>query len=291
MMYKIGYFSRLCRVTVRTLRYYDEIGLLKPIQVDQTTGYRYYSIDQLQKLNRINMLKGIGLSLDDISGLLHNDMPADYIRQLLQVKKSEIQERINQDNRKLHQVDVWLNRINMEGVTSTDIFIQRKSAPALRVISKRGMGTYEETTAKLYGEVKSQIDRTENQETVKITGPVMGLFYDDEYKDKDADIEMAIPISGEISVDEENIEIKTLPKYEVLSAIHRGPYYSMEKVYAQIMEYAEEHGLELAVPSRELYFTYLEEIPEKEHLTEIQFPFIESVPYSKKDLEKWDSEK
>jgi effector-binding domain-containing protein len=273
MLYKIGDFSRLCRITVRAIRYYDEIGLLKPVRVDQTTGYRYYSIEQLPTLNRIIMLKGIGLSLDDIKGLLNNGMSADYIRQLLQVKRTEIQERVNQDSGRLKQVEVWLDRINKEGTILTDINIQRKTVPALRVISKREIGTYEETTAKLHGEIVWQINHPGNQETVKVTGPVMGLFYDDEYKEKDADIEVAIPISGEISINKVNIEVKTLPKCEVISAMHKGTLYDINKAYAQIMEYAEEHDLKLITPVRELYFTYLEELSEDELLTEIQFPF------------------
>ncbi len=278
MLYKIGDFSRISRVTVRALRYYDEIDLLKPIQVDHTTGYRYYSIDQLPKLNRIVMLKEIGLSLEDIHGLLHNGPPLDYIRQLLQVKKSEIQERLNQDSGRLRQVEVWLEQVNKEGIVPTDTHIQKKSVKEIRVISKRELGTYQETTAKLYDELIEQLNRPENRDTVKITGPLIALFYDDEYKEEDADIEIALPISGDISVYETRIVVKTLPKVDVISTIHKGPNYNSDKAYIQIMEYAKEHNLKLLIPIREIYFTYLENIPEEELLTEIQFPFIESLP-------------
>jgi len=63
-MFKIGEFSKLSQVTVKTLRYYDEIGLLKPAEVDRFTSYRYYSVDQLPRLNRILALKDLGLSLE-----------------------------------------------------------------------------------------------------------------------------------------------------------------------------------------------------------------------------------
>jgi DNA-binding transcriptional MerR regulator len=62
-MFKIGEFSKFSQVTVKTLRYYDQIGLLKPAEVDRFTGYRYYSVDQLPRLNRILALKDLGLSL------------------------------------------------------------------------------------------------------------------------------------------------------------------------------------------------------------------------------------
>ena len=69
-MFKIGDFSMLSRISVKTLRYYDEIGLLKPVNVDQFTGYRYYSADQLPRLNYIVALKDMGLSLEEIANTL-----------------------------------------------------------------------------------------------------------------------------------------------------------------------------------------------------------------------------
>lgn len=96
-MLKIGDFSRLSRVTVKALRYYDEIGLLKPVKVDRFSGYRYYSVDQLPRLNRIVVLKNLGLSLEEVSQLVNNDLPAEHIRQLLQVKQAEIRQRLQDE--------------------------------------------------------------------------------------------------------------------------------------------------------------------------------------------------
>src|SRR5215207_3930446 len=69
-VFKIGDFSRITRVSTKMLRHYDEIGLFKPALVDRFTGYRYYSYDQLPRLNRILVLKGLGFSLDDIRQML-----------------------------------------------------------------------------------------------------------------------------------------------------------------------------------------------------------------------------
>jgi effector-binding domain-containing protein len=272
MLYKIGDFSRLSRVTVRALRYYDEIGLLKPVKVDQSTGYRYYSIEQLTRLNRIAMLKDIGLSLDNICQLSRNDSSVDYIRQLLQVKKTEIQQRLNLDTRRLRQVDGWLDQVDKEGIVLPVSYIQRISVPEVRVISKREFGTYQETTDKLYHELTRQLNRQANEKTVRITGPLMGIFNDDEYKEENADIEIAFPISGEVPDIEPGFEVKTLSPIEVVATIYKGPSYNMHRVYARIMEYAEEHGLELYAPLRELYHTYPEETQEDGLLVEIQFP-------------------
>jgi len=84
-MFRIGEFSKLSQVTVKALRYYDEIGLLKPAKVDPFTGYRYYSADQLPRLNRILALKDLGLSLAQISRLLDGDLPPAQIRGMLRM--------------------------------------------------------------------------------------------------------------------------------------------------------------------------------------------------------------
>lgn len=66
MLYKIGEFSNMTGLSVKTLRYYDDIDLFKPIDVDLFTGYRYYSTDQIYDLELINVLKSVGFSLEEI---------------------------------------------------------------------------------------------------------------------------------------------------------------------------------------------------------------------------------
>jgi DNA-binding transcriptional MerR regulator len=74
-MIKIGDFSRLSQVPISTLRYYDEVGLLRPAAIDETSGYRFYTLEQLPLLNLILALKWLGLSLDQIAQLLAEKVP------------------------------------------------------------------------------------------------------------------------------------------------------------------------------------------------------------------------
>jgi DNA-binding transcriptional MerR regulator len=87
-VFKIGEFSKLSQVTVKTLRYYDKIGLLRPAEVDRFTDYRYYSADPLPRLNRILALKGLGLSLDQIARLLEDDLPPEHAADLIRLKQA-----------------------------------------------------------------------------------------------------------------------------------------------------------------------------------------------------------
>lgn len=199
-------------------------------------------------------------------------MSVAHIRQLLQVKQTEIQDRLNQDKERLQQVKVWLDKICNEGTMPT-VDIHKKEVSALRVISKREIGTYAETPEKLKEELLQQLNKPENKESVSITGPMMMLAYDEEYKEKDADIEMAFPIIGEITVKEPSVIVKTLPKCWVVSGIHKGSYHNLDKTYMQIFKYFERQHLTFVTPVRELYFNRLEEVPEYDLLTEIQCPF------------------
>ncbi len=89
-MLKIGDFAKLTRLSVQTLRYYDDLGLLKPVEVDRYTGYRYYTYDQLPRLNRILALKDLGLSLEQVGRLLAEDLPAAELRGMLRLKRAEL---------------------------------------------------------------------------------------------------------------------------------------------------------------------------------------------------------
>ena len=93
-MFRIGDFSRISRVAAKTLRYYDDIGLLKPASVDPQNGYRYYSLDQLTRLNTILALKDLDFSLEQIARMLDDDLTVDQIRGMLKLKRAEIEGRI-----------------------------------------------------------------------------------------------------------------------------------------------------------------------------------------------------
>ena len=109
-MFKIGDFSKLCRVSVRMLRHYDEMGLLKPERVDNFTGYRYYAAHQLSRLNRILALRDLGLSLDQVAQILKQGLTSDQIRGMLKLKRVELRQLIKESQERLERVETWLER-------------------------------------------------------------------------------------------------------------------------------------------------------------------------------------
>jgi DNA-binding transcriptional MerR regulator len=135
-MLKIGDLYKLSQVSVKTLRYYDEVGLLKPSQVDRFTGYRYYSIDQIPRLNRILAFKDLGLSLEQIGRLLDEDLPPSQIRGMLRMKQAEIQDQLLDEQARLRLIEARLRQIELEDSMPTYDIVLKKVDPQ-KVISIR----------------------------------------------------------------------------------------------------------------------------------------------------------
>jgi DNA-binding transcriptional MerR regulator len=113
-MIRIGDFSRLSQTPVSTLRYYDEVGLLKPVKVDHFTGYRYYALDQLTRLHRILASKDLGFSLEEIGHLLADDLPIQHLHGMLQRKRADLLDQTQDNHERLERLDTWLKQIEKE---------------------------------------------------------------------------------------------------------------------------------------------------------------------------------
>ncbi|MFL5806798.1 MAG: MerR family transcriptional regulator [Roseiflexaceae bacterium] len=118
-MIKIGEFSKLVQAPVPTLRYYDHVGLLKPVEVDRFTGYRYYSASQLPRLHRILALKGLGFSLEQISTVLAEGLTPEQMRGMLRLRHAQISQQLVDMQSQLVEVEVRLQQIEREEQLST----------------------------------------------------------------------------------------------------------------------------------------------------------------------------
>jgi DNA-binding transcriptional MerR regulator len=135
-MIKIGDFSKLSQVSIKALRLYDQIGLLKPIEVDSSSGYRFYSASQLPRLNRILAFKGLGFSLEQISQLLDQQIPSAQIRGMLILKHAELTKSIDEERIKLARVEAKIKQIEHEHIMSNQEVVIKKITP-IRVASIR----------------------------------------------------------------------------------------------------------------------------------------------------------
>src|SRR5689334_16051822 len=141
-MLKIGDFSRLSQVSVDTLRHYDTLGLLKPNEVDAFTGYRYYTFQQLGRLNRILALKDLGLSLEQIGPMLEEDVSITQLKELLRRKREEIEAHIHAEHARLARVEARLNQIEMEANLPNYEVVIKTVRPQLVASIRRVMPAY-----------------------------------------------------------------------------------------------------------------------------------------------------
>ncbi len=137
-MFQIGAFSKIAQVSGRLLRYYDEIGLLSPEATDPETGYRYYNAQQLPRLNRILVLKELGLSLEQISRLLDQHITVDEIRGMMTLRKAQIEQTVQTEMARLRAVEARLQQINTHGqIQEPDVVL--KAIPAQPFLAVRDM--------------------------------------------------------------------------------------------------------------------------------------------------------
>ncbi|MEM7714814.1 MAG: helix-turn-helix domain-containing protein, partial [Cyanobacteria bacterium P01_A01_bin.68] len=135
-MLKIGDFSKLSQVTVKALRLYDQLGLLKPADIDEFTGYRYYSVQQLPQINRILAFKDLGFSLEQIAKLLDDNLPPAEIRGMLRLKQAELELHLLAEKERLSRVEVRIKQIEQENNMS-NYEVVLKTVQPIKVASIR----------------------------------------------------------------------------------------------------------------------------------------------------------
>ena len=137
-MFAIGEFARIGRVSVRMLRHYDEIGLLHPASVDRSTGYRSYAPSQIPTLHRIVALKDLGFSLDQIRELVNERIGPDELRDMLRLRRSQIETEVREATQRLARLDHRLHLIETEDTDMPTIDVVVKALPAVRVAELTG---------------------------------------------------------------------------------------------------------------------------------------------------------
>ncbi|MBR5919377.1 MAG: MerR family transcriptional regulator [Prevotella sp.] len=265
---KIGEFSKMMQVTVRTLHYYEQRGLLTPDEVDEWMGYRYYSIGQMQKLNDIRDLQRLGFSLDEIKELYEEDSHTPSIRQMTEkIKETEAQ--LRQLIARRNQLLDWRNS-RKEMKTMEKFSIQ--SLPEIIVASHREViPNYEALGPLCYEKIGPEMQRL----GCKCTTPdyCFTVEHNKEYAPTDIDIEYCQQVE-EMGQDSSIIQFKRLPAVpKALCMKHVGPYERFYESFTELFRYMEEHGYKAAGQSRTSYIdgAWNQNDPEK-WLSIIQIP-------------------
>jgi DNA-binding transcriptional MerR regulator len=164
---KIGEFARVAQVSLATLRHYEKSGLLKPLVLDPDTGYRYYSLDQLPRLNRILALKDLGFSLERIAQILEEELPLEQLREMLTLKQAQTQQMIDAEQARLTRIAARLRQIEQEGKMPT-YEVLLKQVDALLVASIREIVPLYGGLGQSYGKVAAYLSQQCMQQTASV---------------------------------------------------------------------------------------------------------------------------
>jgi effector-binding domain-containing protein len=265
-MLKIGDFSRLSQVSVKTLRYYDEVAVLKPTQVDEVSGYRYYSVAQLRQLHRILALRDLGFSLDQIGYVLEADLSIEELRGMLRLRRAEQQQRLFKEQERLDRVEALLQLIHQESAVNTDAVITKDTAAQRFASIRKTIPAYNQIGqlfATLFHVLPCSAAR----------GPCFAIWHDDEHKDQDVDGEACVPVDEKYQ-GLPTVRCADLPTVKVASVIHQGAYNTLSQSYQTVLKWVEANGYQVHGPIREIYLQCGEPLRQDDdsYVTEIQVP-------------------
>ena len=257
-MYKIGEFSQLGQVSVRTLRHYDDLGLLKPAHIDRFTDYRYYAIEQLPRLNRILALKDLGFSLEQIARLLDDDLPADQIRGMLKMKQSELEREVEEGQARLARVEARLRQIEREGRLPPYEILLKEVDPLVVASARRTVPTIDDM-ARIRCAAYADLYRWLERNRVEAAQPELALYHNPEYTDLNIDMEAAVAVS-ENARDEHaqasagQIGLRELPAVRMMaSVLHHGSFYEVPDALVALYAWTGANGYTAAGPYREIH--------------------------------------
>jgi DNA-binding transcriptional MerR regulator len=251
-MFKIGEFSRLSRVSVRMLRHYDQLGLLTPSQTDSFTNYRYYSADQLPRLNRIIALRDLGFSLEQIAEMLDADLSTEQLLGMLKLKRAEVEAQLQSEQEKLARLEVRIRQTSESPKDGAYDVI-------LRDIESELVATYREVAAD-DDRIQHMFDNVElyvaKHDQARADKPPLTIYYDDEYREKDVDAEVAVPLRYAIP-ENELIRVRHFPQLSnVACVVHVGEYSTIYQAYNALLGWIEANNYQMTGSIREVYIRY-----------------------------------
>jgi DNA-binding transcriptional MerR regulator len=273
-MFSIGEFARLGGVSIRTLRHYDEIGLLRPATVDPDTGYRGYSAAQLGQINRIMALKELGLSLTQVR-LMLDGVTLGELGGMLLLRRAQLEHELDQHKNWLLGIEARLRSIAREDdMPADDIVAKTIPATGVVVIAGRAPGFGAANIVPVVNQLVGQFDQLGIHDRVKEAGPRV-IFYEREHG-ADVTVLLALPVTEPPAELPLPARYRVLPEIEAAVTVRSGPAAGIfPMVYQDLVRWIEERGYHpVPGPGREVWVHDKDDITDPgPQVFEIQLPF------------------
>lgn len=262
----IGRFSRMCRLSIPSLRRYDDAGLLVPAWVDPSSGYRYYTYAQANQAEAIRVLRTLDMPLDDIREALASGDIA-VAAKVLDRHRARLEDQLDRQTRMLAFLHRLINR--KEGVMPYDVVI--KQLPAQHVATLRRHTTMDHVGRDM-GEGYGVLAGAVRLAGGRFAGPPFSVTAEVFAAESGGEMLLGTPVVapfpavGDVVTEEQ-------PDMTVASTVHHGPYDEIGPAYHVLLGWIHEHGHEAVGPMREVYLTDPGTTPDPaDYVTEVQVP-------------------
>jgi DNA-binding transcriptional MerR regulator/effector-binding domain-containing protein len=273
-MFRIGEFAQIAQVSGRQLRFYDQLGLLQPAHIDPQTGYRYYSIRQLPRLNCILALKELGLSLEQIGPLLKNGISPPELRAMLTMKRAQLEQTLREEESRLRHIESRIAQIDRQGGIGDYDVVIKQIAPTPYLACRCTCESMEEAVQTVRGVAFDglRLIRTGLRDRLIV---VVRNDYDADKLDIEVGFSLTRPSNASVRV-ACNLVLTCgeLPAVETMATIVRaGTNAESHCSFGMIGMWIEANGYEIAGPCREVFLEPVTDPRVLENaLVEIQFP-------------------
>lgn len=273
-MFKIGEFSKLTQVSVRMLRYYDEVDLLKPVKVDKFTNYRLYSVEQIQTLQKILLLRDMDFPVKKIKDILNKENEKIFIKELNN-KKKNLYEKIYCLKEKINKIDTAVKDINQNNFdVHSNIIIKNIPSYNMLILRKKIKTYFHES--ELWEELNKYIN--ENDIEIEKDPKCITFFYDEEHKEENIDIAVGVCVNKSNQDDGNFKYIQTEEAENMASIMVYGDFSNIGKYYYDFAKWLENHNYyKIINPTRQIcHIGPFNSTNPEEYLTELQIPLIKT---------------
>jgi effector-binding domain-containing protein len=261
----IGGFARATRISARTLRKYDALGILRPIDVDPDTGYRHYTLAQYPRAVTIRLLRTLGVSLRDIATILDDD--AGRRTPLLEQQLARVQLRIDEERHTVMRLESALARGGVIHAYHCELReIASQPAVALHFTSPR------ETIDKTLEAVLRRLERHATRHRLPVTGREIVIYDFDPFEDDDYIADACLPLAAPATT-AGDMRARTLPACTAAATVHHGPDDDLPSAYASLLTWIHDRDLRITGPQREIYVVDKRDSDDpRDYVTEVLWP-------------------
>lgn len=261
-LYKIGMFAQMNHITVKTLRFYEEQGLLVPAYVDEENGYRYYTMNQMAELHQITALKQAGFTLEDI---VHLKNGADE-NAFLSGKRAELLSKIAELTKQIAVIDGYMTDVS----SSIEAPVLVKTIPAVIAATMQKRIESYDALFEMMPSMGAEMKRLGCE--CAVPEYCFTHYLEQGYKEEQILVETCEAVT-EKKEDSKIVKFKEFPEIQAACIFHKGSYNDFPQTYAAILTYIEENGYEICGNIRENYIDGVwNKDSEEEWLSEIQIP-------------------